>query len=175
LTEMLIDRTRREERSLAQVVLGEALIVAPKLTPRLFDAVTALFVLRYVTFTGARDPSIVIGILRQHLAPFLEHWPHSQAEWQHLAYTGCGTLDLITGFDIFDSLRERYKPALDHVDRPSFEATLRLAHPAFTVLLDNWEQNVAKSFTLQSVGLAIAHNNWQRVTGERADLEIWIS
>lgn len=42
-------------------------------------------------------------------------------------------------------------------------------------VFDVWKDSDMKSFTLTSVGIAIAHANMKRVTGESASLSIWIN
>ena len=48
------------------------------------------------------------------------------------------------------------------------------AHPCMKDLYDVWDNSSMKNMTLTSVGIAIAHANIRRVTGEQYDLSIWI-
>lgn len=47
--------------------------------------------------------------------------------------------------------------------------------PYMADLFEAWSQSNASSFTLTSVGIAIAHANIKRISGEFADLSIWIN
>lgn len=47
-------------------------------------------------------------------------------------------------------------------------------HPCMKDLYDVWDNSSMKNMTLTSVGIAIAHANIRRVTGEQYDLSIWI-
>jgi len=40
---------------------------------------------------------------------------------------------------------------------------------------DNWDNSSIKSFTLTSMGIAIAHANIKRLSGAFADLSVWIN
>lgn len=46
--------------------------------------------------------------------------------------------------------------------------------PELQVVIDAWSASSLKNLTLTSVGLAIGHAYWQRSTGGRADLSIWL-
>lgn len=48
------------------------------------------------------------------------------------------------------------------------------AHPCMTILYDVWDNSFMKNMTLTSVGIAIAHANIRRITGNQFDLSIWI-
>lgn len=46
--------------------------------------------------------------------------------------------------------------------------------PKLLNLIDSWNESSIKDVELTSVGIAIGHANYRRVTGETADLSIWI-
>ena len=48
------------------------------------------------------------------------------------------------------------------------------ASTAVSELIRGWNDGYAKYLDLTSTGIAIGHAYWQRVTGERADLAIWL-
>ncbi len=47
--------------------------------------------------------------------------------------------------------------------------------PYMRDLFTSWEKSPMQSFTLTSVGIAIAHANIKRLVGEFANLSIWIN
>jgi len=46
--------------------------------------------------------------------------------------------------------------------------------PEAAELFDVWENSWLKNLTLTSVGLALGHGCWRRLTGTAAPLRIWI-
>jgi hypothetical protein len=174
LTQMLIERTRKLDRSLEQLVLGEALVAAAKLPARAFDALTLLFVLYNAVAPNVTTPEVALDVIARDLTPFVGPWPISEPEWRHMQYAGCGSVNTVVGDTLLGFVRRAY-PAIGFPNEVAFKEALRQREPRLESLIDTWDQHLAKSFTLTSVGIAIAHNNWHRRTGHSiGPLSIWV-
>lgn len=57
---------------------------------------------------------------------------------------------------------------------PEIKAEILERAPELAGLLDTWDNSGLPNLTLTTVGLAIGHSYWQRVTGGSAPLNIWI-
>ncbi len=174
LLNLIVNRVGTEEQDLMHAVLGEAIVAAAKLIPAHFDPLTAAFIFRETTF---RDPVSQDDLARQYrsaLVPFLNGWPPSNATWEYLQYTGCGAIEL-GQIDTARLVRSSY-PTLfpPPQDDTALNEFLKGIDPTMAALVDGWNDTQAKSFRLTVVGKAIAHANFERRTGDRPDLTIWV-
>jgi|GEM_PF-4689203 len=173
LMDMLMERTREDGRTLVQIVLGEALIALPKLTLRMVDGLTIVFLYRHVKFAHVQTINDYVEEFSRNVLPFLKSWPFSFGEVQHIAYTGCGTLDYSSLFDLAGHVNGEYKP-LHGLNRTAFDAAMRGAHPLIDHMMEEWGRSGLPRLALNSVGIAIAHAHWRRMSGGSADLRVWI-
>ncbi len=239
LVRLLIDRTKIVERNLQQIVLNEALTVAPKLTQSQIDVLSVIFLLVYTK----NNSLINIDSLRKYFdtffIPFIPSISEKMSLYQHLEFASCGTIT-ISSRDISDIFLKHY-PALfckgfneeelkaTGLPREKWSTLIILClhdaslfqargmddetiaglckdvnvddvigdklkilqnsklmpiseirdfvlqiSPAMAKLFEVWDKSAMKHMNLTSVGIAIAHANIQRLTGERFDLSIWI-
>lgn len=94
LVDLLVDRTKHEERSILQIVLNESLAVAPKLTADQLSILSVVFVLKYTRNLGLAMPAALTAYLEQYLGPFLTSLTNRMAAYQHLEFAGCGTVGI---------------------------------------------------------------------------------
>lgn len=107
LVDLLADRSKETVRNLKQIVLNESLSIAPKLTKDQLSALALIFVLRYTKqqIANAKDFG---EYLDSFVKPFMEALPASQAGYQHLQFTGCGSIN--TGqFGLAKNLKNCYR------------------------------------------------------------------
>ena len=97
LVDILVDRAGTTERSIKQIVLDEAIAVAPKLTAEQMDALTVSFLLTRTQNHTVRNLEKFLDYLDSHIAPFIETLASDTSCYEHLEYTGCGALTLIGG------------------------------------------------------------------------------
>jgi len=71
-----------------------------------------------------------------------------------------------------DQLRNLLNTSLLTPDEVRDEVTARV--PELLSLFEAWNASPLPSMTLTTIGLAIGHAYWQRVTGARAELGIWL-
>lgn len=177
LVDMLMERTRKDEQSLQHIVLGEALIAAPKLPKSLYDVLSLIFFLKY-TGNDAPTPQHVIEHYRRNLVPLLGVWPPSMASLQHLEYAGCASIELITGYDPAEVMVKAYPNAFPNAAAPNgfdLRAELAKASPKIEEMLSTWQSSAVKSVSLTSVGIAIGALNLSRRLSVPIDLGIWIN
>lgn len=242
LVDILVDRAGTTERSIKQIVLDEALVVAPKLTAEQMDALTVSFLLTRTQNHTVQSLDTFLTYLDSHIAPFVETLAKDTSCYEHLEYTGCGALTLVGGLKPIGELQARtyhglFVKGFDEdewkkrfPDKPELlawavvtcqqdssklqinamnETTLNQickqhgvtdedltklkqlfsyskmnanevksymigARPGLQKLFDVWEDSQLSKMTLTTVGIAVAHANFRRRTGQQLDLDIWV-
>jgi len=107
LVDILVERTKVDQRGLLQIVLNESLSVAPKLTTSQLCALSIIFSLKYTLYLKMTSLDTLKDYLEHRLIPFTENLPKSQASYQHLEFAGCGSIS-IGSSDINDILKQTY-------------------------------------------------------------------
>jgi len=107
LVDILVERTKVDQRGLLQIVLNESLAVAPKLTTSQLCALSIIFSLKYTRYLRMDSLDMLKYYLGHRLAPFAKDLPKSQASYQHLEFAGCGSIS-IGSLNIADALKRTY-------------------------------------------------------------------
>jgi len=94
LVDLLVERTKHESRSILQIVLNESLSVAPKLTPDQLSVLSLVFLFKYTKQLGVHERQELLAYLDRYVAPFADSITDKVACYQHLEYSGCGTVGL---------------------------------------------------------------------------------
>lgn len=94
LVDILVERTKVDQKGLLQIVLNESLAVAPKLTTSQLCALSIIFSLKYTRYLRMYSLNILKTYLETRIAPFAKDLPKSQASYQHLVFTGCGSISI---------------------------------------------------------------------------------
>lgn len=242
LVDILVDRAAESDKSLKQLVLNEALSTVPKLIPMQWNALTIIFLVKYIRFNSNTDLGWFLHNIERCYTPFMEHLPQSNVYYQHLVYAGCGDVGtfginqvgieqawkrmypylFFKGFDdekiknIFEagfdtrplvrkSPRDSTKLEFNMPDVNDLIARLNKLgvsdektkqavslyssnimsesevkkdvlprHPIMPKLFAAWDRSSMGTFTLTSIGTAIAHANLRRLVKGISDLEMWI-
>ena len=242
LVDILVDRAGTAERSIKQIVLDEALAIAPKLTAEQMDALTINFLITRTQNHGVQSLETFLGYLDSHIAPFVNTLASNTSCYEHLEYTGCGGLTLIgslkpicqfykqtyhglfvKGFEnemwkerfpdrpdllkwavttcqqdssklqinamnegVLKTLCEQHGVSSDDLDKlkqlfnfsPMTDVEVKDyitgARPGLQRLFDAWENSQISKMTLTTVGIAVAHANFRRRTGQQLELSIWV-
>lgn len=95
LVDILIDRSSSTERTIKQIVLDEALSVAPKLTSEQMDALTVNFFIVRTQNHAIVNLGKFAEYLDSDIGPFVNGLATDTSCYEHLVYTGCGSLSLI--------------------------------------------------------------------------------
>lgn len=94
LVDILVERTKVDQRGLLQIVLNESLAVAPKLTTSQLCALSIIFSLKYTRYLKMNSLDMLKNYIEYRLAPFAKDLPKSQASYQHLEFAGCGSISI---------------------------------------------------------------------------------
>lgn len=132
LVDLLVDRAKQDSRSILQIVLNESLVVAPKLTPDQLAALSIVFLFKYTVNNGLGNQNAFHGYLDRFVQPFAGLLEKKAACYQHLEYSGCGTVGI--GSIALEEIIRRNYPGLFSVgfDEAQFQAkqmTIPFAHP----------------------------------------------
>lgn len=95
LIDLLVDRSKQEQRDILQIVLNESLSTAPKLTESQLAALAMIFLFRYTQNFGVGNHQMFGEYLDAHVAPFASKLVKSAACYQHLEFSGSGTIGLV--------------------------------------------------------------------------------
>jgi len=240
LVDLLVDRCKQEQRDILQIVLNESLNTAPKLTEAQLAVLAVIFLFRYTQHFGVGNHQLLGDYFDKHIAPFASKIVKNLATYQHLQFTGCGSIEMgsislenlfgttyqglflkgfepdeiskrgisiglnhkifITcvndpakvqvnasnkeslekSFDVFSiPVEERHKiSALFDLEKMTEAEIMKKCievRPYMSDVFQCWSESAMKQFTLTSVGIAIGHANIKRLSGEFADLSIWIN
>jgi hypothetical protein len=97
LVDLLVDRTKQQERDILQIVLNESLHTAPKLTDGQIAALSAIFLLRSVQNNRLSNVAALGKFLEYHIGPILQKISYSDSTFHHLEFAGCGTASTFEG------------------------------------------------------------------------------
>jgi hypothetical protein len=92
LVDLLVDRSKQKERDIIQIVLDESLSTAPKLTNGQLASLSIFFVFRYTQNFGINSHDDLGEYFDRHIQPFVERMVESAASFQHLEFSGCGSI-----------------------------------------------------------------------------------
>jgi len=90
LVDLLVDRSKHEQRDILQIVLNESLNTAPKLTENQLAVLAVIFLFRYTQNYSVGNHRKFGEYLDSHVAPFSNKIVKNPACYQHLEFTGCG-------------------------------------------------------------------------------------
>lgn len=96
LVDLLVDRSKQEQRDILQIVLNESLNTAPKLTDNQLAALAMVFLFKYTQNFGVGNHEMLGQYLDKHVAPFGPKLLKNMAGYQHLEFCGCGSIGLGT-------------------------------------------------------------------------------
>lgn len=94
LVDLLVDRSKQEQRDILQIVLNESLITAPKLTENQLAVLAVVFLFGYTQNFGVGNHQMFADYLDTHAAPFDSKLVKNMACYQHLEFSGSGAIGL---------------------------------------------------------------------------------
>lgn len=94
LVDILVNRTAEPERNLRQLALTESLAVASKLVTEQYAVLSLIWLIRYTSDPAVTDLESLVSSVKTNLGPYLELARPSRSIYEHLEYTGCGTISL---------------------------------------------------------------------------------
>jgi hypothetical protein len=94
LVDLLVDRSKQEERGILQIVLNESLLTAPKLTSSQLAALAVVFACRYTQNPTLGEHIGLGNYFDLHMRPFYNKLESKESCYQHLEFTGCGSVQM---------------------------------------------------------------------------------
>lgn len=94
LVDLLVDRTKYDQRDILQIVLNESLITAPKLTENQLAALSIIFLFKHTQHKQIKNFPDFGHYLDVYASPFIDKLVKNEACYQHLQFTGCGSVGL---------------------------------------------------------------------------------
>lgn len=108
LVDILVDRSKEEERSLLQVVLNESLSIAPKLNSTQLDILACCFNLGYTRRNNIATTQMFADYLNDAVLVFADAVGEKDSNYKHLEYVGCAAIRAGSR-DIVNILMQTYK------------------------------------------------------------------
>lgn len=90
LVDLLVDRSKQDQRNILQIVLNESLSTAPKLTNEQLSVLAVIFLFSYTQHNGIGNHEGLGKFLDNHVLPFVDGLVKNRSCYQHLEFTGCG-------------------------------------------------------------------------------------
>jgi hypothetical protein len=94
LVDLLVDRSKHEQRDILQIVLTESLSTAPKLTENQLAALAVIFLFKYTQSLIVGNHQMLGEFLDKYVASFASKVVKNLACYQHLEFSGCGSIGL---------------------------------------------------------------------------------
>jgi hypothetical protein len=94
LVDLLVDRSKQEQRDILQIVLNESLSTAPKLTESQLAVLAVIFLFKHTQNFGVGNHQMLAAYLDAHVAPFASKLVKNVACYQHLEFSGSGAIGL---------------------------------------------------------------------------------
>lgn len=95
LVDLLVDRSKQEQRDILQIVLNESLGVAPKLTKDQLAVLSVTFLCKYTQIYGiGNHEDLGSMFFDKMLQPFSTNISKKNACYQHLEFSGCGSTSI---------------------------------------------------------------------------------
>lgn len=107
LINLLIERSKQNERSTLQIVLNESISVINKLTQQQIDLLSFIYLIRYTKNSLAPTLDALISYFNQFFRPIINGISENYTDIQHLLYTGCGT-ESIGSVNIYEIRKDSY-------------------------------------------------------------------
>jgi hypothetical protein len=107
LVDLLVQRSKQDQRNLIQLVLNESLVTAPKITEDQLCALTVAFLVRHVQ-GKLRNLAELGKYLDRYFMPFAGRLPKGSASYQHLEFAGCGAVGVMT-VEMESAFQEKFR------------------------------------------------------------------
>ncbi|MGI2887469.1 LPO_1073/Vpar_1526 family protein [Vibrio fluvialis] len=108
LVDILVDRSKEEQRSLLQVVLNEALTIAPKLNTTQLDILACCFNIAYTQRNNIANAKMFEEYINNAVMVFAGAIGEKKSNYSHLEYVGCASVRAGSR-DIVNILTQTYK------------------------------------------------------------------
>lgn len=107
LINLLVERSKQDERNTLQIVLNESISVINKLTQRQIDLLSFIYLIRYTKNSLTPTINDLVSYFNQFFMPIINGVSENYTDIQHLLYTGCGT-ESIGSVNVYEIIRDVY-------------------------------------------------------------------
>lgn len=107
LVDLLVERSKESDRNILQIVLNQSLITAPKLTKQHLASLALIYLFKHTANLKLQSSDDLGKYLDEHVMPFVADRSGNDAAYQHLAFTGCGSMT-IQRVDLGEIFRQSY-------------------------------------------------------------------
>lgn len=108
LVDILVDRSKEEQRSLLQIVLNESLTIAPKLNSIQLDILACCFNIAYTKRLDIVNSKTFEDYLNNAVFVFADAVGEKDSNYKHIEYVGCASIRAGSR-DILKTLMKQYK------------------------------------------------------------------
>lgn len=108
LIDLLVDRSKQEQRDILQIVLNESLNVAPKLTDNQLAALAIIFFFKYTQNYGVLDHN-KLGENLDRVESFIDKLSKNISCYQHLEFSSCGSINTLSSSKLEKNLGTTYQ------------------------------------------------------------------
>jgi len=149
LTNLMIQRIKKNEENLQKIVYNEAISTVEKITNSGLKIITLNFVLFAVRFHKVKDIKSFENFLNS-LKPLMD-FNNTESEFKLIQYSGCGTIQSLMEFKIFDVWRDNYSIIFHHPFTEKEVAELQLSKELTNKIIE--ESNGQYRIKIQSWNL----------------------
>lgn len=170
LASLIIGRIEHWNDELKRIVYNEAIETIDKLTPNQLKILTLCFLIKKTKYNRVSTVAQFYQNIERYTWSFVD-FKNTPSEFEHIVYTGCASIS-IGSMDMTATFKSHYEQILQ--EWGTMEEILR-TNPSATKLLQIWNDTSIKNMNLTSVWVAIAISNYERVFGEKMDINIWVN
>lgn len=174
LTDILVDRSKYDNRSILQIVLNESLLVAPKLTSMQINALSLIQLLSNMRFGGLTDFGELESVFAKAQSLVGDVSDLSESGLLHLQYSGAMSINHIIKKDISRKVHETYKYLSDDASYEDFTNAIKEGAPSLLKCVDMFNNHRMYRAELTSVGTLIGLANLKKIFSN-IDYGIWIN
>lgn len=171
LSTLIIQRINNDTEDLKRIVFDEAISTIHKLTNDQLKILTLCFLIKRTKLNGITNLAQFNQYLELKIKPFIS-FKKTTAEFEHLVYTGCASINSILVHDLANLFKENYPDIFKDDNTPE---KILADNETATELMTAWKDTSVKNMDLTSVGIVIASTYYEQITGDRINIDIWIN
>jgi len=171
LSTLIVQRINNDNEDLKRIVYDEAISTINKLTNDQLKILTLCFLIKRTKLNGITNIAQFNNYLESRIKPFID-FKGTTAEFEHLVYTGCASINSILVHDLAGLFKENYPEVFTDKNTP--EKILSENETAIK-LMSVWKDTQIQNMNLTSVGIVIASTYYEQMTGDRINIDIWIN
>ncbi|WP_323970787.1 LPO_1073/Vpar_1526 family protein [Aeromonas hydrophila] len=121
LLDLVVQRCEKEERSIHQIVLDEAIELASKITVEQMDALTVNFIVSRSKSNSIVSFDSMLTHIDGHIIPFIESLETETSCYEHLTYLGAATIEHLGNVpQLYEIYVEKYRGVFSKGSELSF-------------------------------------------------------